>query len=386
MKKKSKIILIVLLMTLIMSTIVFASDELDLEPRTSANIEDTVGDDLIAPISTDENDIGGNPVSRGDLYVIQTNANIVDKVDGNLFIISDNVDISADVDGNIFVMSDNVKINSNINGSAFVLAQNLTITNGSIKDAYFYADNITLAENTIISREAKMMAESINVFGMVLGDVYTAAEKVTLEETGSISGKLVYSGKLEQNHEGQVGSLEKQEVKTDNIKNEDNFANKAESIVFKTVTALFVIGLIVLVTNKKLETKVTVGDVVKGIIGGALWVVLIPIIAVALILTIFGIPFSLILLTIYVLMFFVAIPMVSLQISAYVLNLRNKDSKVLLWLFAVVIYCAIAILRLIPVLNVAIPLLVGSYGFNLIIKTLFPKKKKEVGEEVSQSE
>lgn len=382
MKKKSKIIFIVLLMTLLVSTIVFATDELDLEPRTSANIEDNVGevnyDHLVEPISMDETDIAENPSSRGDMYIIKSNTTIEDKVDGNLFVISDNVDISADVDGNIFVMGDNVKINSNINGSAFVLAQNLNFTKGSIKDAYFYAENIILAEEAIISREAKMMGSSINVSGTISGDAYTVAEKVALEESGIISGKLVYSGILDQDHEGQVGSLEKEEIKTEEVKKENEYKGKVESILYKTITALCIIGLIVLASNKKPEVKVTLVDAVKGIFGGLLWVILIPIICIVLMITIVGIPFSLILLSIYIIMFFVAIPAVALQISAYILNIKNKDSKILLWLLAVVIYCVIAILRLIPVLNVLLPIIIGLYGFNLIIKTLFPKKKKEV--------
>ena len=70
-------------------------------------------------------------------------------------------------------------------------------------------------------------------------------------------------------------------------------------------------------------------------------------------------------------------PPQQLQISSYILNVKNKDSKVLLWLLGVVIYCALAILRQIPTLGEIITFIAGLYGFNLIIKTLFPKKKKE---------
>lgn len=392
---KNKIILITLLIiALLGTTIAFATDNLD--AKTSANVEDLVGEENEDTTSQDE--LEGEPVvtsildetmpisdeifesissaSRGDLYILENNASIENDVDGNLFVLADNVDIAANVYGNVFVMGTNVNLKSDVSGSVFVLASNLNFVSGKVTDVYFYGTNISMAEDAVVSREAKMMGDTIKISGTITGDLYTQADKISLDETGKITGKLVYSGELSQVAEDQIGSLEKQEIKTPVVEQKSSFQNKAESVLYKTVTALFIIGLIVLVTDKKMETKITVSDAIKGIVGGFVWIVVIPAIVIVLMLTIIGLPFSVLLLALYVLMFFVAIPAMSLQISAYILNIKNKDSKVLLWLLGVVIYCALAILRQIPTLGAVITFIAGLYGFNLIIKTLFSKKKE----------
>lgn len=399
---KTKIILIVSLVLLLLgTTITFATN--DLEARQSANVEDLVGDettnevkedelqaapissalDATAPIDSNLEDSeileqeDSTKTTRGDLYVLETNTSIEEDVDGNLFILADNADISANVAGNVFIMATNVKLKGNVSGSVFALANNVNFIQGQVTDVYFFGTNITIEENAIVSREAKIMGNTINISGTITGDLYTQADNISLDETGSITGKLVYSGKLTQAVEGQIGNIEKQEIKTPEIERKSSFETKAESILYKTVTALCIIGLMVLVTDKKFETKITLSDTVKGIIGGIVWIIVIPVIVLVLMLTIIGLPFSLILLMLYILMFFVAIPAVSLQISAYILNLKNKDSKVLLWLLGVIIYCALAILRQIPVVGIILTFAIGVYGYNLIIKTLFPRKKKD---------
>lgn len=388
MKRKIALVL-VLLIALLGSTFVFATDDLDMDAKTNINLKDLVGeeaeennDDLIMPISLDEEvKEGARTVSdgtRGDLFVLQNNSSIEEDVDGNLYIMADNVDIAANVYGNIFVMGRNVNIKGNIEGSAFILAENLNFVYGQVKDVYFYANNISVSEEAVILREAKMMGDAITISGSITGDMYSQAETITLSETGSITGKLVYSAKeLYQANEDQIGSTEKQEIQNEEVKEKSVFVSKAEDVLYETFTALFIIGLIVLMANKNMEGKITVADSVKGVIGGIVWIIVIPVIVVLLMITLIGLPFSIILLMIYILMFFVAIPAMSLQISAYILNIKNKDSKVLLWLLAVVIYCGLAILREIPTLGIIITLLAGTYGFNLIIKTLFSKKKKE---------
>lgn len=403
---KNKIILIALLIiALLGTTIAFATDSTDdLEVKSNVNVGDLVGeeptnevddeptdemeDELQAsPISsldstqpiTQENfeAIEENQIERGDLYILESNVSIKDYVDGNLFVIGDNVDVSADVNGNVFILASNVTLKANVYGSAFVLANNLNYESGQITDVYFYGNSITMHEEAVVSREAKMMADAIKISGTINGDLYTQADSIILDEKGYITGKLVYSGDLIQAYEGQIGSLEKQEINVPVTPTKSTFETNAESILLKTITAIFIIGLIVLMVNNKIETKVTGTDVLKGVVGGFLWIIGIPIIVIILMITIIGAPFALILLLLYIVMLYVAIPVVSLQIAEYILKAKNKDSKVLLWLLGVAIYLVLAILRKLPVVGTILTFIVGTYGFNLILKTLYSKKKKD---------
>lgn len=386
---KSKIILVViLLVSLVLGITLVANATDELQARTSINVEDIVGEDVnyddeINPISLELEDslLSTEEFQRGDVYILKDNATVESYIDGNLFVLADNVNISSYVDGNVFALGSNITIKGGISGSLFAFGENINFVNGYAKDVYFYASNVFIGEEASVEREAKMMGETITISGLISGDVYTKAENVIATETASIDGKLVYSGELSKATEDQIGSIEKQEIKLPENTNENTVASKAEGIIIKTTTALIIIGLVVVASKNKLEGNITVGGAFKGMIAGLGWIVLIPIIVVCLMLTIVGLPAAIILLMVYILMYFVAIPAVSLQISAYILNIKNKDSKLLLWLLGVVIYCALAIVRLIPTLGGILTLLLGTYGFNLILKTIFSKKKKEVKEE-----
>lgn len=386
---KSKIILVVILLaSLVLGITLVANATDDLQVRSSINVEDVVGedanyDDLINPISLNPEDHDeilpvGEELKRGDVYVLEDNASIESYIDGNLYVLADNVDIASYVDGNVFLMGKNITIKGDITGSLFACGENINFLSGYAKDVYFYSENIFMTENASIEREAKMFAETITISGLINGDTYTSAKKVIVTDNAIIDGKLTYYGELSKASEDQIGSIEKKEIKLPEISTKSKVISKVERILIKTTTALIITGLIVVATNKKMEGNITLSGTLKGVFAGAGWIVLIPIIVIFLMLSIVGLPAALILLILYVLMYFVAIPAVALQISAYILNIKNKDSKLLLWLLAVVIYCALAIVRLIPILGAILTILLGTYGFNLILKTIFSKKKKEV--------
>lgn len=378
--KRKILLVVILLIALFASTIVFATD--DLEVKSNVNVNDFVGDDDVSVentmLPTSEDEVVETSVKRGDLFILQDNASINNDVDGNVYVMADNVEIEGNIDGNVFAMGTNVTIRSNVSGSVFALAENVNFVCGEAKDVYFFGNDISVFDEAIISREAKMMAETIRISGSITGDLYSESERIKVTESGKIDGKLVYSGELYKENDEQIGSLEKHEVQKVELEEKNSLVAKTEKILVKTITALVITGLIVLILDKKIDGKITVADAVKGIIAGSLWIIVIPVILILLMITIIGLPISAILLMLYILMFFIAIPALSLQISAYILNIKNKESKMLLWLLAVVIYCAIAILREIPTLGVIVTLLVGTYGFNLIIKTLFSKKKEKV--------
>lgn len=389
---KRKIALISILILVLLSTVIisFATETSDeLEDDVSINVEDVVGTDdsyeLESGASINVEDIVGTDleesesvtnVDRGDLFVVEDEANVTENIDGNLFVIADNVEISGNVDGSIFVIGTNVNINSNITGSAFVLAENINFECGQIKDAYFGGKEIDIFEDALISREAKMMADIISIDGTISGDLYSEEEEITVSDTGRITGKLVYSGTLSQATEDSIGSLEK--IETDTTETVVQKVSTFEKVLTKTFTALVIIGLIVLVSNKEKEEDITAKTLVKGVFGGILWIILIPIISLLLIVTIIGIPVSLILLMIYVVLFFVVFPAVSIQISSCILKSKNNSSKVKLWLVATVAYFVLALIREIPTIGTIVTILVGTYGFNLIIKSIFKKNKKEM--------
>jgi hypothetical protein len=356
------------------------SDEIEqtpIEPRDSISEEDDLDlislDDESMPIIEDETEI-----KVGDFYKISDESvSLTRNVDGNVYIIAKDVEISSNmIYGNIFIIAESVNITSDITGSAYIIAKNIVINDGGMSDAYFIANNVKLNENSYVSRDVKILADSLTIDGSIYGSLYSSVENIEVGNYGYIQSDFYYSGELSYANENQIGNVIKQDkVVIVNDTNQDNgIKDEILSIITKAVTALFIIGIILLVSNKKMNTEITPSSVIKKVLLGILYVVLIPIVSVLCMLTVVGLPVGLIILILYVLMFIVCIPVASISITE--VALKNKDtSNVKKWLIATLIYVVIAILQKIPVIGTIVTIILGTYGISLIMKLIFKKTK-----------
>lgn len=393
MKKIQKLSILLIIFLLIISNVVLATSDTE---KTNLNVtaeNEVLGEEGIMPISLDisedeklkENNL--NEIQKGDVYLAKEIVSLENPIDGNLYVVASNIDISNDVIyGNVFVVAENVTINANITGATYIVAKNVTI-NAGMTDAYIVAENIEFKSDAYVERDARMVGESLILDGEISGSLYTSVKEIVLKENGYVAGTLSYSGELNYKDGAQIGNLAKYEINVDTEKIQKQSQNhlKALNIVTKTITALIIIGVIVRISNNGKEKETVIG-VIKGIIAGFSWMFVIPILIIFGMITIIGLPISMLALFVYILMYFIVIPMATLQIAKILLQINNKDTKFMIWLTGTLIYLVVALIQNIPTVGAIVTFILGTYGFNLILKKVFKKSKKVSKEDVIMTE
>lgn len=399
MKKSISILVILFLSMIILSGAVFATNNVMQENEVGTEAEEfkeqTQGklENGIIPISEQINENFEMQYIEDDVYLMQDTILVEESVNGNVYLVGDNINISSSIiRGNVVVFGNNVKIDADVSGSLYIVADEVMITGGA-DDAYIVADNVKFEENSYISRNARVFADTLNLRGIIERDLYSMCKNTNIYDTkfSGVVGKLYYSYNLNVQNNAKIGEKIKIENDAKDALMIEEKANKVIDVIFKTLgtlievtqifTAIIVIVLIVSLTRKK-ENKDIKENYILEILKGFGFLVVIPIIAVIFMITIIGVPISLILLFIYILALMMSIPVASIKFSRIILREKTL-SKGMQILVAIGIYIVLEIIRFIPILGGIIRFIFILYGLNLIIGFPFRElNKKEKKDEI----
>lgn len=392
MKKILSLSISFLLCLCIITSNVFATSEAqnnvnqDLVPEPRTNVSDVQND--IMPISTnwEENNSISQDYVEDDVYMSSEVITLDQSVNGNVYLFGNDVNVNSSmILGNLIVFGDNVNINADITGSIYIVANKVTITGGA-DDAYIMAETVNFEENSYISRNARVISENLNLKGSIERDLYSLSEKTNILESqfGGVRGKLYYKDNLNVQGDNKVNETIKISDKTTEFKERtETFFDVLVEVINRMViaaqifTAAIVIILLCLFIKPKEnieENRNYLIDLLKGFV----YMICIPIIAMILMLTIIGIPLSLIIFLVYVVALFLSIPVASIDVARIILK-EKADTKWKLILSAIGIYLVLEIIKVIPVIGGIIRFLFIIYGLKLIISFPFKngKSKKE---------
>lgn len=382
------------ILVLLFSNIIFATDVVDTNSLNSEDVLDGTennldsDDDIMLISENGETQSVENEIKYGDYFGLEDDVEIENDISGNVYIMGKNVNISSNViEGNVFIIAETVTINSYIQNSAYIIANNIKISNDSeINDVYFIANNVEFGEESYVARESKILASTVKLNGYMAGNAYIGAEEnIDLGENATIYGNLYYSGTLNSQEDSVYGDVIKKEINVDDEKVDTTSTIKSEifNILTSLITAFVIIGIIILLFDNRLDKnpQITVGTAIKNIFKGLGFIILIPIVSVAIMITGIGAPVSLIALIIYILMFVIAIPVSALEITNIVL--KNKEiTKGKRVLYATICYLIIKIIGKIPVIGSIITFCLVTFGFEQIIKFIFKKDSNVENEEI----
>ena len=255
LKKKSKILLSVLFVLLLLSSVCLATDD------TSLIDDSVVTSDTNNTQKVDTTSSTANWVNT-DLYLAEDKVTIDKVVDGNAFVAAKEVTVTGEIGGDLFVVADKVTIEGGyVYSSLFVCANEVTI-NGVVYDVYAISNNFNLGSNGFIYRDLKVTGSNINLSGKIRRDAYISAKSLTLnEQSGSIVyGNLEYSTPSEITiPEGAVSGNVKYNVNTSNTGKETSVASIILGYVSEAIQALlltFVLTAILLWLTPKFVNRV----------------------------------------------------------------------------------------------------------------------------------
>lgn len=397
--KTKKIFAVLIIFSILFSTFVFATEENNetkIEPRTAVSDEGISNETqtYVDPETGEEYDISLLNEDKDDYY----EGDSEEYIDGDLYNMDNSVDVKTDVNGNVFVMGETVNFeNIYVEGDVFVLAKkvnfNNSIVNGSVfalaqeikfdanaYDVYALGEKVIFSENSYIGRTVRASAKKLELNGNIDANAYITAENLVIGDDTIISGKLSYTSEKagDISEKAQIGSVEFNQSTQPETEATAKFFGlsilmEAVSYVFKVA---IISALIIAFCNRfvKISKEEKVGKtLIKSLGSGALALILTPCIALALICTVIGTGFGIVLMGAYAIVLFFASAIASTGIAVNLFNTKI-NSKLGLWGAslgtALVIWC----LGQIPAIGWLISLFVILIGLGLLTKTIFYKE------------
>ncbi|MGB0756879.1 MAG: hypothetical protein ACPGO5_00305 [Patescibacteria group bacterium] len=252
---------------------------------------------------------------EGDLVVAGGNVNVTGPVGGDVIAAGGNVNVTGDVAGNVRVAGGQVIIRSSVekNVTAFggtvvldeisdvkggVLASGGIIElRGQVNDKVLFAGGAAIVAGSFASDVELIVGDDSNNKPLILypsasidGNLmYKAPQEVDIPEGMSIGGEVVYS------------KISPHYTKKDKDYGAAFAGFFAVGLLIK-IFALILIGLVITLFVPKVLHQVTdfaYADPGKRVLMGLAWVILTPLVAIALFFTVIGIPLGVIALVMY---------------------------------------------------------------------------------------
>lgn len=312
----------------------------------------------------------------GNAYYFAEKINVHDiAIKGDMYILSGSINIkNIDIDGNLYLLGSETNLeNVNVDGNIYNLSVSININGAMVDDIFSISSYLNISGKTFVNRNLEAMCSEVQLEDVGIyrkADIFT--ENISVSEATSI-GELNYIAEkpadgLESASIGNVNFTynEKKEVQQDAIKS--TMYNAVFSVFTGMVTTLFVAFYIILGTNNSFIERRRVSNIIsyigKSILIGALLLIFVPIVFMALLMTVVGIPMAFAIIALYVVILIISLPLVSLTIAAWAT--REKPEKKNLAVATFIIAFAIAILSKLPYIGPVISLCVGCSGLGLI--------------------
>lgn len=430
-----KIILTIFVIIALVGTVVYASEAPDLAPTTTAS--DLQNTPLLGT-NPDANEVHQNylkenltPADMARMPDAETGSNIeygapeigngtedgimpiseeyADRegtiVTGDTFIGEDVIEVtSKQFDGNVFLTGQKASLtNSVVYGDLFVLGQATILQNiDVIGNIYVAAQSATLY-SVNCSGNMYLAGSAINISATAAQDVFVAGSAIVIDKDSYIlrnlyaGGASVTIGNVQIGRDANISANDIQvseaAVITGNLNKditpeeiEDASSSKTiGDVIFRIVktaiSALAICGFIFLFGKgfiEKQKSDNVAGFLLKNLGKGVLFTILIPVVATLLLFTGLASGLSVIIIFIYIIIFAISTSIVSIAITANI----TKNMEYNVWRFygiSILVAIVIAILKQVPVINIAITLIVAFIGMGLLFSGLRIKNEnKEV--------
>lgn len=389
LKTKSKILLILFLVSILVSSYCFAT----IEPRTS----EPQGTSENEPITTSENETNEissttteeeNPSwTNGDLYIYENKVTISNVVDGNAFVIGKEVTVTGEIGGDLFVLADKLNIEGGyVYSSIFACANEITI-NGVVYDVYATCNNFNLESNGFIYRDMKVTASNVNMNGKVRRDAYIYANTLNFKED---AGTIIY-GNLDFSTNSQINVPEG--VVTGEII-DNSTTTKTEKSIFtvilsymadliRTLLFTFVIIIILLWLTPKFIERVESMNVAKSFISlgiGFLTPFALIIVGLLLIISSIGISIFICGMFAFIVLAYIGFAITSIFFGKLFAKLLKLEGKIKFILLTLAISAILWLICQIPILGVIFSFIISIFGIGTTLVNMVWRKENTTNE------
>lgn len=382
LKNKSKLIIAIITILLLISTISFATNS-DVASPTSSE-ENTVST-VPSENSTDSESIAESDIRDRDLYLFDDNIVMDELVDGNVFLFGENIEITGKVNGSLYAFGNKVtfKSGASVIQSTYICA-NEVYFDGDAHDLYAFCNTLNMTYNSFIVRDLRVAASTFTYSGGVGRNAYVVAENFTFttedENDGLVYGDLNYYSKseLELSKDYVQGNLNYNKLDTSTkLSTADIIIRKVTSLFTSLLFTIVIFLLSIWITPKFIEkTSSFVSTKALPAFGiGLLALIVIPIISILLMISVIGVPVGFVILGLYILVLTICIPIVNICITYKLKEKFNFDKTYKTILTLIAISLVVWALTQIPYIGIYIQLLLIVIGLGIMFLYLFTKNK-----------
>ena len=314
-------------------------------------------------------------------FYADNNLSLTNPIDSTTFIAGNNVELSSEIDGMSFVAGEYLKISSkqdhlfaagnniDLEGvdtkEAFIAGNSIDVNASRARDLYIAASTIRINKGNY--RNAYIGGENVVINSTFSGDVNLSASNIRIGKEAVIEGKLKYPEDAEISI-ANTAVINEEEVYSDISYDSTNiFIEELKSIIYSFL-AMLVFGLILIAINTKEFNKISKmkkdsNNILKTIGIGFCCLVLVPVAAIIALITIIGIPISVVSLMVYGILIYLSAVAVAYFLGDWLLKDKIKNKYLKFTIALAVIY----ILRLIPIVGGLILFLTICFGLGIYI-------------------
>lgn len=392
LKQKSKILFCIFLITILISSVCFATDATPTETATTSAPE-TTGENTTTTDATTQEPEWVND----DMYLFDKDIVIDKVVDGNVFAFGTNVTIKGEVGGELFVCADTLEIDESgyIYCGLYGFAKKVIIK-GVAYDVYLASEDFKLENSGIVYRDLRLVANQVELNGKIRRNAHIISNNIKFPdgEDAHVGGDLNYfaTSELDLPKTAVLGSINYNKV---NELSEKTTGEVIASTIISKVKDLlsllfstFIVTLVAMWLTPKFFAKATNMKVSKIFLSipVGLGAIVASIIVIALILVLslfigFTMKVSLAFTTLIILLAAFATSIACIAISGFITNKFNIQGKVKFILITLAIALVIWLISLIPFIGWIFGTVITWIGLGAVVFSFFTKApEKEVKE------
>ncbi|MEM4260177.1 MAG: hypothetical protein QXG00_02975 [Candidatus Woesearchaeota archaeon] len=292
-----------------------------------------------AQIETGSNIIINNEVNT-NLYLFGENIETNNYINGDLIAIGGLANINSIISGDVTIISIESKLTKAVTRSVKIISGTTTVSKNIDGDLIIIAGSAIIEKDVEVKGDLIAITQIIDIQGKIDGGVRIISDQTILNNCTFLGNASIKSndillgdetkiyGDLNYSSSDHIYQIEK------HVKGDTNFKQLKEKNYFSTLSnkiwyglSLLIIGIILimifpnLVQNTAQKINNQLG---KTLLWGIICLILIPIIAIIVFITIIGIPISIILFIIYIILLFFSPIFLSLLAGSAILPQNNK--------------------------------------------------------------
>jgi len=302
--------------------------------------------------------VGQDEIIEGNLYAAASSITINGTVKGDLICAAQTININGPIEGDIICAGQTININSYVGGNIRVAGNTININSKVGRNVMAFGNVVHFGSGADVGWSAMVAGANVNVMGKVGGTLHGGGENVTVDaevaksvdfdaktlvigDNAKIGADLNY---VEYN-KGEVEVSDKAVIAGKINPREKKIAGKQKSIIWGislawiwgkiiSIFSVLILGLVFISLFKdKVENTVKkMIDKPWAQIGWGLVILIItPVIALILAITIIGLPLAAILIFAWLIMLFIAKAMAAIAFGFWLFDKFKKKTKTLMW-------------------------------------------------------